>query len=166
MSKTKPIKLDAMNRKILAAIHVESDITNTRLAAAVGLSPAACSQRTRMLKDAGYIISRCAEVDLDRICEHVIAYVEFTLSDNSVSTRRKFEAVIEVLPEFMDCLRMSGEIDYISFTCCPNIAELNRLCDELSSNESLKIQKVVTRVVLERPKFYLGYPIAKLKWLE
>lgn len=166
MSKTKPIKLDAMNRKILAAIHVESDITNTRLAAAVGLSPAACSQRTHMLKDAGYIINRCAEVDLDRICEHVIAFVEFTLSDNSVRTRRKFEAAIEVLPEFMDCLRMSGEIDYISFTCCPNIAELNRLCDELSSNDSLKIQKVVTRVVLERPKFYLGYPIAKLKWLE
>ncbi|MGI9293314.1 MAG: Lrp/AsnC family transcriptional regulator [Pseudomonadales bacterium] len=166
MAKKKPIKLDALNRKILAAIHLESDITNAKLAEAVGLSPAACSQRTNALKDAGYIINCYAEVDLDRICEHVIAYVEFTLSDNSVSTRRKFEAAIEVLPEFMDCLRLSGETDYISFTCCPNIAELNRLCDELNADESLKIQKIVIRVVLERPKFYLGYPIAKLKWLE
>lgn len=166
MAKNKAVKLDAINRKILATIHLQSDITNARLAEAVGLSPAACSQRANALKNAGYIINCYAEVDLDRICEHLIAYVEFTLSDNSVATRRKFEAAIEVLPEFMDCLRMSGEVDYISFTCFPNVAELNRLCDELSANQSLKIQKIVTRVVLERPKFYLGYPIAKLKWLE
>lgn len=166
MATKKPVKLDAINRKILATIHIQADITNAKLADAVSLSAAACSQRTNALKDAGYIINCHAEVDLDRICEHVIAYVEFTLSDNSVVTRRKFEAAIEVLPEFMDCLRISGEVDYISFTCFPNVAELNRLCDELSSNESLKIQKIVTRVVLERPKFYLGYPIAKLKWLE
>ena len=57
-------------------------------------------------------------------------------------------------------------MDYISFTCCSNIAELNRLCDEMSANQDLKIQKIVTRLVQERPKFYLGYPIAKLQWLE
>ena len=66
----------------------------------------------------------------------------------------------------MDCLRLSGDVDYISFSCCSNVAELNRLCDSLSSDESLGIQRIVTRIVVERPKFYLGYPIAKLKWLE
>ncbi len=84
----------------------------------------------------------------------------------SVEIRRRFETAIERLPEFMDCLRVTGETNYISFTYCTNVAELNRLCDELSANKSLKIQRVVTRVILERPKFYLGYPIAKLKWLE
>lgn len=166
MSKNKPIKLDAINRKILASIHLQSDITNAKLAESVNLSPAACSQRTASLREAGYYFNCHAEVDLDRICEHVIAYVEFTLSDNSLESRRRFEAAIEVLPEFMDCLRLSGDTDYISFTCCTNIAELNRLCDELSADSSLNIQKIVTRVVLERSKFYLGYPIAKLKWLE
>ena len=94
-----------------------------------------------------------------------MAYTEFTLSDNSPETRRRFEAAIEIVPEFMDCLRLSGDTDYISFTCCTNVAELNRLCDEMSANSALKIQKIVTRLILERPKFYLGYPIAKLKWL-
>ena len=166
MPTKKPVKLDAINRKILATIHLQADITNAKLAEVVNLSPAACSQRTHALKEAGYYFNSHAEVDLDRICEHVIAYVEFTLSENNFETRRKFEAAIEVIPEFMDCLRLSGNTDYISFTCCTNIAELNRLCDELSADESLAIQKVVTRIVVDRPKFYLGYPIAKLKWLE
>ena len=166
MPNNKPIKLDAINRKILATIHLQSDISNGKLAEKVNLSPAACSQRTAALSEAGYYFNCHAEVDLDRICEHIIAYVEFSLSDNSLGSRRRFEAAIEVLPEFMDCLRLTGDTDYISFTCCTNIAELNRLCDELSADNSLNIQKIVTRLVLERSKFYLGYPIAKLKWLE
>ncbi len=166
MAAKKPVKLDAINRKILAIVHLNSDITNAELAEKVNLSPAACSQRTRALRDAGYYFNCHAEVDLDRICEHVIAYVEFTLSNNSLESRRKFEAAIELIPEFMDCLRLSGDVDYISFSCCSNVAELNRLCDSLSSDESLGIQRIVTRIVVERPKFYLGYPIAKLKWLE
>jgi Lrp/AsnC family leucine-responsive transcriptional regulator len=166
MPEKKPVKLDAINRKILATLHLEADISNANLAERVNLSPAACSQRTKALRDGGYYFNSHCEVDLDRICEHVIAYVEFTLKDNSPTYRHKFEAAIEVVPEFMDCLRLSGETDYISFTCCSNIAELNRICDELSSNQELGISKVVTRIVVERPKFYLGYPIEKLKWLE
>ena len=166
MPSKKPIKLDPINRKILATIHLQSDITNAKLAEMVNLSPAACSQRTNALKEAGYYFNCHAEVDLDRIFEHIIAYVEFTLSDNSLDSRRRFESAIELLPEFMDCLRLSGDTDYISFTCCTNIAELNRLCDDLSADTSLNIQKIVTRIVLDRPKFYLGYPIEKLKWLE
>jgi Lrp/AsnC family leucine-responsive transcriptional regulator len=166
MPNKKSLKLDAINRKILAQIHLQSDITNARLAEIVNLSPAACSQRTHALKEAGYYFNAHCEVDLDRICEHVIAYVEFTLSNNSLESRKQFEAAIEVIPEFMDCLRLTGDTDYISFTCCSNIAGLNRLCDELSADKTLNIQKIVTRLVLDRPKFYLGYPIAKLKWLE
>lgn len=166
MPNKKPVKLDAINRKILASLHLEADITNARLAEKVNLSPAACSQRTHALKEAGYYFNSHAEVDLSRICEHIIAYVEFSLSDNSAQVRRKFEAVIENIPEFMDCLRLSGDVEYICFTCCTNIVELNRLCDDLSAQKDLCITKIVTRIVLERPKFYLGYPIAKLKWLE
>lgn len=166
MPDKKPLKLDAINRKILATIHLQADITNAKLAELVNLSPAACSQRTKALRDAGYYFNCHAEVDLDRICEHIIAYVEFVLSDNSLESRQRFEAQIEKIPEFMDCLRLSGESDYISFTCCTNIAELNRICDELSANKELNIKKIITRPVLERSKFYLGYPIGKLKWFE
>lgn len=163
--KKSPVKLDPINRKIIAKIHLESDITNQRLADEIGLSPAACSQRVSALREAGYFFNFHCEVDLDRTFEHVLAYVEFTLENNTLPYRRAFEAEIEKYPEFMDCLKLSGDVDYISFTCARNIRELNKICDALSSTEKLGINRIVTRVILERSKWYLGYPIEKLKWL-
>ena len=165
-TKNTPIKLDSFNRRIIEAIHLESDISNQRLADKIGLSPAACSQRVSALKEAGYFFNFHCEVDLERTFEHVLAYVEFTLSNNTAHCRRAFEEEIEKYPEFMDCLRVSGDVDYISFTCAQNIQELNRICDKISINPDLKVSRIVTRVILERSKWYLGYPLAKLKWLE
>lgn len=161
-----PIKLDSFNRKIIETIHLQSDITNQRLADKIGLSPAACSQRVTALKEAGYFKGFTSDIDLDRIFEHVLAYVEFTLSNNSANYRRAFENEIEKYSEFMDCLRLSGDVDYISFTCARNIQELNRICDKITNNTDLGVSRIVTRVILERSKWYLGYPLAKLKWLE
>ena len=166
MPTKKQVKLDPINRKIIAKIHLQSDITNQRLAEEIGLSPAACSQRVSALREAGYFFNFHCEVDLDRTFEHVLAYVEFTLSDNSLPTRRAFEAEIEKYPEFMDCLRVSGEVDYVSFTCARHIQALNKICDAMSAKPELRIKRIVTRPILERSKWYLGYPIEKLKWLE
>ena len=166
MPTKKQVKLDPINRKIIAKIHLESDITNQRLADEVGLSPAACSQRVSALREAGYFFNFHCEVDLDRMFEHVLAYVEFTLKDNTLPSRRAFEAEIEKYPEFMDCLRLSGDVDYIAFTCARSLGELNKICDAVSAKPELKVERIVTRMILERSKWYLGYPIEKLKWLD
>ena len=161
-----PIRLDSLNRKIIETIHTQADVTNQRLAEKIGLSPAACSQRVTALKQAGYFKSFTSDIDLEKTFEHVLAYVEFTLSNNAAHCRRAFEKEIEKHPEFMDCLRLSGDVDYVSFTCARNIKELNRVCDKITSNTDLGVSRIVTRVILERAKWYLGYPIAKLKWLD
>lgn len=165
-SDKKKIKLDAINRKILTITHTRSDISNQELADLVGLSNSACFQRMRSLKEAGYFLSFHTDLDLDRMVEHVLAYVEFTLEKNGVNERQRFEAVIEEIPEFMDCLRLSGDADYVSFTCCSNTIALNELVDRVSGDESLGVRRVVTRIILERAKWYLGYPLDRLQWLE
>ena len=165
-SKKKNLKLDAINKKILSITHLNSDISNQDLAEKVGLSPSACLQRMKALKEAGYFVSFHTDLDLDRMVENVLAYVEFTLESNSTSFRKRFEAAIEVIPEFMDCLRITGDVDYICFTCCSNTQALNSLIDEISGREDLGIKIVKTRIILERAKWYLGYPLEKLKWIE
>lgn len=165
-SKTKNIKLDAINRKILTITHLHSDISNQDLADKVGLSPSACFQRVKALKEGGYFPSFHTDLDLDRIVEHVLAYVEFKLESNDYKSRKKFEACIEEFPEFMDCLRITGDFDYISFTCCSNTQTLNTLIDQISDRDEIGIKNVKTRIILERAKWYLGYPLAKLKWLD
>lgn len=98
--------------------------------------------------------------------EHVLAYVGFALERNSLAARARFESTINDIPEFMDCLRLSGDVDYICFTYCSNTAALNALTDRVSGDESLGVRRVVTRVILERSKWYLGYPLQKLAWLD
>ncbi len=160
------IKLDTFNRKILSLLHVNADMSNQELADEVGLSASACFQRVKALKEAGYFVSFVAELDLDRICHHVLAYVEFALENNTPEQRSAFEHAIGKRTEFMDCARITGETDYISFAGCSNVKELNALCDAISSDQSLGVKKIKTRIVLGRSKWYLGYPLDKLKWLE
>lgn len=165
-NKQRAIKLDKINRKILSITHLNSDISNQELAEQVGLSNSACFQRMKALKEAGYFVSFHTDLDLDRMVEHVLAYVEFTLENNSPQSRKAFEAVIEDIPEFMDCLRVTGDVDYISFTCCSNTQTLNVLVDKVGGDESLGLKTVKTRIILDRAKWYLGYPLANLKWLD
>lgn len=159
------IKLDSINRKILTIIQYQSDITNNDLAEQVGLSPAACSKRVASLRQSGLVTGYHAEVDLQRLCEHVLAYVEFTLEKNDPESRERFSDAIMDIPEFMDCMRLSGRVDYISFTCCRNIEALNKLCDQVSSDPSLGVKNISSRIIIARSKWYMGYPIDKLKWL-
>jgi Lrp/AsnC family leucine-responsive transcriptional regulator len=151
---------------ILSITHLNSDISNQELAERVGLSPSACFQRMKALKEAGYFVSFHTDLDLDRMVENILAYVEFTLENNSTAARKRFEAAIEEISEFMDCLRITGDVDYICFTCCSNTQALNTLIDEVSGREDLGIKIVKTRIILERAKWYLGYPLEKLKWID
>ena len=162
----KHVKLDAINKKILTITHTRADISNQELAEQVCLSPSACFQRVKALRNAGYFKSFTSDLDLDRIAENVIAYVEFKLENNTPQSRKLFEAEIEKIQEFMDCLRMTGDFDYISFTCCSNAQALTALVDEFSGREELGIRNVKVRIILERTKWYLGYPLSKLKWLD
>ena len=94
----KQIKLDSYNKKILATIHKQANIPNQELAELVGLSPSACFQRTKALREAGYFFNFHTEMDLERICEHVLAYVEFSLDSNTAKGREAFEARIQQIP--------------------------------------------------------------------
>jgi Lrp/AsnC family leucine-responsive transcriptional regulator len=118
----------------------------------------------KLIKEAGYFRTFHAEINLEQICEHIFAYVEFTLEDNSLPFRRKFLAAIEEIPEIMDFMKLSGEVDYISFCCFSDINALNKTCDELSDNSTFTIKRLKTLIVLERSKFFLGFPLERLKW--
>ncbi|KXI28877.1 Lrp/AsnC family transcriptional regulator [Paraglaciecola hydrolytica] len=166
MSIKKNIKLDQINKKIITIVHTQADISNQELSERVGLSNSACFQRTKALKEAGYFVGFNTDLDLNRIVKNVLAYVEFTLEANNPKARKTFENAIKAIPEFMDCLRITGDVDYICFTCCSDTQALNELCDAVNGNPDLGIQKVKTRIILERAKWYLGYPLQKLEWLK
>ena len=119
MPTKKPLKLDAINRKILATIHLQSDITNAKLAEIVNLSPAACSQRTNALKEAGYYFNAHAEVDLSKAVLHTAAALDSALSawrsriapitnSPNAGVEVKFYAGIQTMQAFHQRVRAMG----------------------------------------------------------
>ena len=41
----------------------------------------------------------------------------------------------------------------------------DKLCDQVSSDPSLGVKNISSRIIIARSKWYMGYPIDKLKWL-
>lgn len=157
------LKLDNLNRRILAFLQSNARISNIDLANEVGLSPSACLQRTKALEEAGYIHSYLAVVNLNKICENVTAYLDFTMVDHKPPSLRRFERAIKDIDNIIDCMRMSGGSDYMAFTVCSSVSELNELCERLLEQD-LNIQRIDTRIVMDTPKWMSGYPLNDLIW--
>ncbi len=49
------LSLDAIDRRILAALQRDGRLTNVQLAEELGLSPSPCLRRVRLLEEAGII---------------------------------------------------------------------------------------------------------------
>lgn len=155
--------LDKINRHILIELQKNGRISNLDLAEKVGLSPSACLKRTKKLEDAGYIQGYVMTANLDLLCEHVMVYVEITLEKHKQSDFDSFERTINGIPEFVDCLRLSGRFDYVCFVVCASVGHFNTLCDDLLKQNS-SIARISSNVVLDKPKWFAGYPFHKLKW--
>lgn len=159
----KVVNLDRINRNILTTLQDNARISNIDLADKVALSPSACLQRTRALEEAGYILKYVMAADLEKICVHIMAYLEITLERHRMEDHDRFEKAVRLLPEFVDCLRISGSTDYIAFVVCSTIASLNTLCDELLTRD-LSIARIQSKIVLDKPKWFAGYPLDRLEW--
>jgi len=145
------------------ALQDNARISNIELAEKVALTPSACLQRTRALEDAGYILKYVMAVDLEKVCVHIMSYLEVTLSGHRMADHERFEKAVRLRPEFVDCLRINGESDYIAFVVCSTIAALNSLCDDLLSEE-LPVARIESRIVMDKPKWFAGYPMDRLEW--
>lgn len=159
------VKLDRLNRRILTFLQTNARISNIDLANEVGLSPSACLQRTKSLEESGYIHSYLTVVNLNKICENVSAYLDFTMKSHDHQQLRQFERAIKEVGNIIDCMRMSGGSDYMAFVVCSSVSELNKLTEQLLEQE-LNIQRIDTRIVMDAPKWMAGYPLDSLSWKE
>jgi DNA-binding Lrp family transcriptional regulator len=87
-------KLDRIDINILTRLQADSNLTNVQLANAVGLSPSPCLQRVKRLEKAGLIQGYRAKINLYKLLEHVVVFIEVTLNDHRRNNLIKFEREI------------------------------------------------------------------------
>ena len=100
--------LDKFDLTILNELQRDGRLTNTELAARVGLSAAPCWRRVRALEEGGFIKGYHAEIDRKKIGLGVLAFVRLDADRNTGESTREMEEAIRKIPEIVSCHYISG----------------------------------------------------------
>jgi Lrp/AsnC family transcriptional regulator, leucine-responsive regulatory protein len=107
------MKLDSIDRKILAALQGDGRLSNVELAERVGLSPSPCLRRVRLLEEAGIINRYVALVDQKAVGLPVSVFISIKLERQQEEDLDRFEAEVGTYPEVLECYLMTGTRDYL-----------------------------------------------------
>lgn len=121
------LKLDAIDRRILAALQRDARLTNVQLAEEVGLSPSPCLRRVRLLEEAGVIDSYRTLLSREKIGLGLTVFVSVKVERHRDDTAEQFRQAVLALPELISCHLVSGEADFLLQVAVPDLAGYERL---------------------------------------
>ncbi len=128
------IKLDAIDRKILELLQINSNITNAQLALEIGLSPAPTLERVKKLETAGVIKSYHASIDNASVGLGVSTFVMVSLKAQHRGNILKFLDAISIIPEIVECHHLTGQSDFILKIVATDIPAYQKLMLEKVAN--------------------------------
>ncbi len=118
--------LDRYDVAILGLLQAEARLSNTELAARIGLSAAPTWRRVKWLEAQGYITGYRAEIDRRRIGLGVLAFVRVDAERNNAEATRVLEAAIRELPEVVACHYVSGDCTFELQVMCTDLDAYSR----------------------------------------
>ena len=142
--------MDAIDRKILAALQRDAGLSTAELAKAAGLSQTPCWRRVRQLDAAGYIRKRVALLDRKRLGVGTTVFV-------SIRTRSHAAAVVSAMPEVVEFYRMSGDVDYLMKVVVPDIPAYDAFYKRLISK--IDLSDVSSSFAMEEIKTTTALPL-------
>lgn len=120
------MKLDAFDRKILAALQRDGRLSNVQLAEEIGLSPSPCLRRVRMLEDAGVIRGYQAILDRDEVGLGMTIFVGIKVERHTDERAEAFRQAVTALPEVISAFLVSGESDFLLQVVVPDLRAYDR----------------------------------------
>jgi Lrp/AsnC family leucine-responsive transcriptional regulator len=157
-----PIDLDAIDRRILAALQRDGRMTYDDLGGAVGLSASAVLRRVRRLEAGGVITGYAALVAAARVGLGLSAYISVRLDKRAPVAQRApteaFRAAVLVWPEVVECVALAGEMDYLLCVVVADMPHYARFVTETLLRHPA-VQDVRTSFVLDRVKNSRALPL-------
>lgn len=103
-----PDMLDRYDLALLRELQADARLSNTELAARIGLSPAPTWRRVKRLEAQGFITGYRAEIDRRKVGLGVLAFVRVDAERNNATATQALEERIRSLPEVVACHYISG----------------------------------------------------------
>ncbi|GAY21262.1 putative transcriptional regulator protein [Sphingobium fuliginis] len=119
-------QIDAVDRKIIAALQEDATLSHAELAERVGASSASCWRRIKALEAAGVLAGTVRLVDPEKVGRGVNVLCNIRMRSHAQEARRAFEQFVEGRPEIVECFSMSGEWDYLMRIVVADVADYNR----------------------------------------
>jgi DNA-binding Lrp family transcriptional regulator len=149
------MRMDAIDRQILAELQVDGRLTVTELAERVSLSAAPCHRRLRELEHSGVIRGYRAVIDRAAVGLDFEALVSITMDRGDAATVAAFEEGLAAVVEVHQAERLFGDPDYLLRVVAADLDSYVTLRDEklatLPGVQRLTSTIVMKRVVTDRP---------------
>jgi len=153
-------ELDTVDKRILAALQQQGRATYDELASTVGLSASATLRRVKRLEEAGVIAGYAALVEPERVGLALTAYINVRLAKASAAGNptEAFAAAVLAWPEVVECVALSGEMDYLLRVLVRDMAHYSRfVMDTLLRHPA--VQDCKTSFLMRRLKGTTAVPL-------
>ncbi len=151
-------KIDDTNKQILAILQENGSITNSDLAAQIGLSPATTLERVKKLKKEGIIRKTVALVNPEKVDQNILAWVEISMLDHSSQASKMVRDAIRNISSVLECYHIAGEQDFLMKVVTKDIKSYREIAAEQLAKIP-NIGKINSKFVLDIVKEETQIPI-------
>lgn len=130
MANSPKLTLDAIDRRLLAALQEDGRLSATELADRIGLTTSPCLRRLRLLEETGIIRGYSALLDQVKLGFPVSVFVSIKLERQHEDAMQRFEAAVRRCPEVLECYLMTGPRDYLLRVVARDLADYERFVKE------------------------------------
>jgi len=149
--------IDTQDRKILAELQRNCDISLDALGEKIGLSRNACWRRIKALDSAGVIRARVALLNPVPLGLGLTVFIQVRTDRHDPDWLVKFARATRTMPEILGAYRMTGELDYLIRARVADVAGYDRLYQRLI--ERVPLSDVSASFVMEEIKDTTELPI-------
>lgn len=128
---------DHIDKQILAALQIDSSMSQRELADKVGLSQNACWRRLQALNASGIILGSTTRLDRQKLGLGLVVFVMLRTRHHSASWLKSFRTHVSTIPEVIDFFRIGGDYDYMLKVVTQDMASYDRVYQRLISKVEL-----------------------------
>ena len=150
-------RLDATDRKILAALQTDASRSLDEIARETGSSKTPVWNRIRKMREAGVIGQQTVILDPDALGLEACFFVLIRTSEHEADWQERFLNTLKARPEVMEAHRLAGEIDYILKVRVENARAYDAFYQALISE--VKIYNVTALLSMEEIKSTTMLPV-------
>lgn len=152
-----PVRLDALDRKILSLLQQDASLPLEEIASRTGASRTPVWNRIRRMREQGVIRGQVALLDAESLGLEACFFVLVRTTEHDADWAARFLTAVRARPEVVEAHRLAGDIDYILKVVVRNARAYDRFYQSLISE--VRIQNVTALLSMEEMKATHALPI-------